>query len=1055
MNQNNNIGSVLRSQLPNPTIDLAAIVEKIVAGVSDTTTPLLNYDSKRRCLILNLQHGLRMLGDCSQLITIPPSQSSNKSIYVGGQIEKASELSLRKALDKLERHIINQFNTLLKTKKLVPNQFIVTNLQAELKTLGGRVGGYTDRLNITAKTRIQRIQFADPETMRSSGSPLARVISAIETVEIGNKLETLLAAIGRSMQLHTDSTDNEIKLILEDIRNNYKQGDTQLQLFLDLLNDNKLESARIRLAVTCDIMEAIQFIAQRDPDPNAQLTAEYIRRVITLYRNCLEIEGLVQELELDLERHYGPGSGTKFLLIDELRKYGIYLSLPVWCHWEIPLLETISATTTAIQRHIGYRFKVNGKDPEYRKSAYEVRLQRLRETLLPETPPANYTGLARSLIQLLVLAVVVPRDVSDKERNIDVMKKLHLACNFFNTEGRDAIKRTLNNLEGQDKSRVKVMQTIAKSVIKILKNNRPIIAQSIRQSRQYYLNILPGILNTERAFQGMKEPLVKPTDNQDQRAAFYNHVLVTPNVPLPGALFSIKTTVAIKENLLFADTIPLTQSACYRPTHSPTGIESELIQIIWQPATPLGTTHTDKWRCPNYNSIVIEYDSAMLGDNTSKLPINPIERTQLAIRRTAYSVLAYVTLKSICTQLDQLRPKRRTALIVSVLRLQFEDREHVEEGRIQGLYAIAHAVEHALGQHFRIRMQGLNINNPSDYQRKGTFNALLSVLPLHMEIASAPVLDNIGVLSLVWRPVTEHPELDQDADKDFVLIGRTYHAKAEKNEKYSGYRLVSSANLLALESGHDAFNNPSCIIETIEKLYRNGCKHIIYMSQRLGWNQWGLINTTQRYHITPEFFAVIETRFPDLHFYPLTHDVFPATRLFQRGQNQDAFEVLDYQSHLQVWGINFNPLHDRSLIPVYSLATLHVVSDLSDGESTRPQSGFATYFLLTDPTPERLEAESRKRLDLITADSPIGLSLIAVLRGIHYIESEVSNTKRGNVRPVLHPFSTLRPKNIAEAGEIVVHKRSKNSGQVILSLAAILARVTKVLNIAKTETVKT
>ncbi|HNW79567.1 MAG TPA: hypothetical protein PKH28_11690, partial [Candidatus Competibacteraceae bacterium] len=93
-------------------------------------------------------------------------------------------------------------------------------------------------------------------------------------------------------------------------------------------------------------------------------------------------------------------------------------------------------------------------------------------------------------------------------------------------------------------------------------------------------------------------------------------------------------------------------------------------------------------------------------------------------------------------------------------------------------------------------------------------------------------------------------------------------------------------------------------------------------------------------------------------------------------------------------------------------------------------------------------------------------------RSLHYLESEAparpgkaparsdpsssgqnmpSTPKKPHyVPPVLDPYTALQPANIAAIGEVSVHPRtpSSGSGEVLLSLPAVLARVTEVLDLS-------
>lgn len=95
----------------------------------------------------------------------------------------------------------------------------------------------------------------------------------------------------------------------------------------------------------------------------------------------------------------------------------------------------------------------------------------------------------------------------------------------------------------------------------------------------------------------------------------------------------------------------------------------------------------------------------------------------------------------------------------------------------------------------------------------------------------------------------------------------------------------------------------------------------------------------------------------------------------------------------------------RDIIPVYTFATLHVID-----EEKRPQSGFCVYFLVSDQRVSNITWTERARQQLLDPEgnSPVHPCLVAVLRGLHFIEAE-RGVKGGQLIPVLIPFGGSPP----------------------------------------------
>ena len=184
--------------------------------------------------------------------------------------------------------------------------------------------------------------------------------------------------------------------------------------------------------------------------------------------------------------------------------------------------------------------------------------------------------------------------------------------------------------------------------------------------------------------------------------------------------------------------------------------------------------------------------------------------------------------------------------------------------------------------------------------------------------------------------------------------------------------------------------------------------------------------------IPVNFLEEVFQTFPDLTIYPLLRDVFPATRLRKRGAGEAAFEIASAGDH-STFLRNTAMEQVRDIIPVYTFATLHVVE-----EDKRPQSGFCTYFLVSDRRVSNIDWIGRARETLINSrgQSSEHSCLLTVLRGLHFIEAE-RGVKKGQLVPVLDPFSWISPTTKEAAGEVEIF-HSRRRGRVHLSYPAVL-----------------
>jgi hypothetical protein len=331
-------------------------------------------------------------------------------------------------------------------------------------------------------------------------------------------------------------------------------------------------------------------------------------------------------------------------------------------------------------------------------------------------------------------------------------------------------------------------------------------------------------------------------------------------------------------------------------------------------------------------------------------------------------------------------------------------------------------------------------------KHRGVFHALFAGFPLVIERrtrAAAPhtLEPMIGLVTFGSRPCTSVPDSPEQPG-DTLFSVRTYRAEAVA-EPFLGYRIWCDAVRTAITDAGEAEAIPPVLVEELRRLYGLGCRHVLLLAHRYGGRR---IGGSIRYqlHDQGRTLAALAAEYPDLCIYPLVRDAFPATRLRRRDMaSEDAFEILAPDEHLVGSTMLGDDLrHDYT--PVYSLATLHVV-----GEAAKPQSGVCTYFLLREHAAGSVEQMARLRANLLlTSGATAGLrdDLIAVLRGVHYLEAEGPPSHDRCFQPVLDPYRWLSPESHGHAGEVVVRTSRRRAGTVVLSLPAVLEHVATALH---------
>jgi hypothetical protein len=693
---------------------------------------------------------------------------------------------------------------------------------------------------------------------------------------------------------------------------------------------------------------------------------------------------------------------------------------------------------------VSYRFRINGINPEDRRTAFVSRLARIREALLLDPQPRR---VQRHLAELVFLAAIVPTDAREEldeaAAATDALQAAQAVARQLEQGGRKAIDETLVMLE----QRASKVDTVSRALISVLKAGGAAVTERLDgRTWEYFVNVNRGLVNLDRIANALDRPLARDETPSNELVAFFRSIRITPDRGLSSSLFSVPVRIRLGErSLMSSGETP--RGSIARDPHP------RLVQVLWRPyATTVGRDQASKlpqgappdlWQAPTY--VELQYDLAAIGLNPEAKLRDPQDSAHLlAAFRTAFTILSYLALQRVLARVRQSAGLRdRSELGVSMLRLHAERANSDPLSGSAALFAACHAVETALARDFDVHMQGLVLEEPMPAdKRHGVFHALFAGFPLVIE-RRAPkgeshILEpSIGLVTFGSRPCTSTPE--QRADNLFSV--RTYRAQAV-TEPLNGYRVWCDSVRTDIREARDGDDVPPTVVEEIERLYNLGCRHILLLAHRYGGRR---IGGSMRYqlHDHANTLAALSSAHPDLFVYPLVRDRFLVTRLRPRdADNEDAFEILSPDEHFRD-GVPGGDLR-RDYLPVYSLATLYVI-----GEASKPQSGVCTYFLLQDQGSTSIEQAERVRANLLlTSGATSGLrgDLIAVLRSLHYLEAERPPSRDHFFQPVLDPYSWFAPDSRGNAGDIVVGSSRRRAGTVMLSLPAILEHVSRALH---------
>ncbi len=1020
-----------------PSIDLARLAKLLshaipaVAGAADVKALKLFSQETRRIRVNTRGVMSRLLTDPDFRTTFAPGEETGflrdadippfgTTAKMGGRLLHGTQVPTAKAVKAVRDAITKELNDSL--GDLDFEALTASQMSDVLKVMAQSVDAKTAPLPQNAL--MVPVEFA--ETTRPSAErerDIGRVLSGIETVDGRDWLELMLAGVER--KLRADNEDPEdIGFITDAIRRQSEQPGSQILRFLEFLEDEAM--ARVRLQVCLRIMEAVA--AQSDKVG----FKSYVQRVREAFESFAGQDG--EPLALNVSSVYGVASDPD--LTEQLRKAGFYSCLPVWCEGSVQLFERRIAPeqNQPTVREVSYRFRVNGLNPQTGLPAFDSRLDGIKERLL--SAPGPNENVKRQLAELVFLSLVLPPSLHEASSG-DVRSQATAIAQALKADP----VRELERLHHELVARRDLMAQIAGEMVRLLKTRSTSFVTNLNRSvDKLFISVQKDIFDWQvvRGLGSEREEVLVKSDSGPDTVAWFSRIRVSPD-PWPSSVASVWVETDLQER-------SLTAAGEVRKVAMHKDMKTHVLPVRLVPY--ILDKHTQRWMpaLPNPGTldigrgVDIEYNLRVLTpggeQDREKVQVEQFRAATVA----AMSLLIYVILFELVRKAQSVRKP----LIMTLVRLQKTgqikgNREADAQDGNTAIYAISQAVEKALARELPVKLQGLTTENaPHEAQdalrwkNRGALAALQAGQPLCVPHEGS--LDRVAVVSYVTRPCDTHPNYP-DAD-GYLFVSRTYFADSRNAQT----TLRVGRMLSRFVESREDFSLPHLILEEIARLRQLGYRHILLLSHHFGNRRIGRAAERHSPHSRLPFLDEAAKRFPDVHLYPLRRDVFAATRLRKRDLQESAFEVLRYDAHQNMYRDGATEIL-RSLLPVYTFATLHVVD-----EAGKPQSGFCTYFFDAEHRLSDFNLREATRANILgTGEAEeTRRSLISVLRAIHFMESE-KPAEKNRLLPVLDPFAWATPNRTAAAGELkVVSRRGRRS--ILLSIPALLAHVTRVLH---------
>ena len=476
---------------------------------------------------------------------------------------------------------------------------------------------------------------------------------------------------------------------------------------------------------------------------------------------------------------------------------------------------------------------------------------------------------------------------------------------------RGRLKGILKGIQSyQAETKINKLKNLLKSKIKTYK---------LWSSRVYpiQINVKQGILETDANTIDSRNTLFR--NGLNQKAAL-KYISVSDARIDTNSLCYLSGNLKIDEIGYFETTNNQNFSMEYEIGNFPT------IPIVLYPKHPV-CQDILKQNFSSQKLIVFGYQHQRLQENIFK----DSQPTEAFIYRFTFSLLAYISLKIL---LDTAIYKLKRRLFIPILRLHLGDKQDPLEEEVFMMSTLK-MLSHLINISHRSNTQGFSVKKISSYKIKNGLSSLYNVLPKKFQLNQTISKPKIRKLAIIVVSSRECDRTWRGNTKKSNLIGEVIKI----NRNNDGSILVYTSKTISEHyNSRQLHSEPDALVREVERLYREGYKHILYIAKSPYSKTLNLTATESDdnlYFMSPSVIRNLKGNREDLKIYPVFFDKYYVVSLQQIGRKslyiQDAEEltniVNDPTKQIAVFfnlfnGIQVGKKEDRYYNGVISYSTL-------------------------------------------------------------------------------------------------------------------------------------
>ncbi|MCT7966409.1 hypothetical protein NG799_08700 [Laspinema sp. D1] len=419
----------------------------------------------------------------------------------------------------------------------------------------------------------------------------------------------------------------------------------------------------------------------------------------------------------------------------------------------------------------------------------------------------------------------------------------------------------------------------------------------------------------------------------------------------------------------------------------------------------------------NQPLILLDYDNTRLNPGG----LNP---SQTFIYRVTWTILAYICF-------DLILEKAPKSLFIPFLRLHEGTHERPLPTE-KFLANLCKELSYLLSHQYRSNSQGIRLQNFNRHRLENGLRSLYSVLPKTfrvMESTSPLQLDKLAIVIVSSRESDAATNPQYRKTRIANVTGEIIGIQRSQPDTIQIERLQTFSDNYSLRR---LYREPPILIDTVNQLYQQGYRHILYVAQAPYTSTLHITRGDRDedlYFMSPPLITALMQNHPDLKIYPIFFDKYYVCKL--GGPPVNAFVVQDTQ---QLTSLAQDPRQQ-------AVVFLNLFNGISVGRpEDRFYNGVISYStLLGEYYPQVMDDQSIRQ-DLIY-DTPLKRDILQYLTLFHF--SRFDRKTQQTLK--LDPYENIIGEQSIGALSIFEHMTPR----VEFNALAFLTQVKKVLDLRK------